>query len=153
MQKSFERLFVELMQETLPSVHLYVDPIASAKKRAASTPWRWIVSQNEEKMYERPFNEDDVQWVVENIHHLRPASCPPIIVNKKHGDKMPDYRFELSGSPTFEVKGPVKCTFFNPERFGHNWTKPLDVKGGQHSERYPEDSWRGQRAASLSKCR
>jgi hypothetical protein len=129
MQQSFERLFVELLQNTLPSVHLYVDQIAREKRRATGTRWRWITSQTE-CTYERPFNEDDVQWVADKIHDLHPAGCPPIIVNKKHGFKLPDYRFDKAGSPTFEVKGPVRLTFFDPARFGHNWTKPPDAKGG-----------------------
>jgi len=117
------------MQETLSSVHLYVDQIASVKKRAASTRWRWIVRPNEEKIYERPFNEDDVQWVAEHVVSSR-AGCPPVIVNKKHGSKLPDYRFAAAGSPTFEVKGPVRTSFFEPKCFGRNWTKPLDAKSG-----------------------
>jgi hypothetical protein len=130
MPEAFEQLFVELIQNALCSVHLYIDQIPRKRKRGTTTPWPWSIGRNAWTTYVRPFNEDDVQWVAENAKSIRPAACPPVIINKKHGEKLPDYRFAAPSSPTFEVKGPVRRTFFDPSRFGKNWTKPPDAEGG-----------------------
>ena len=123
MQPNYESCFLDLLSNLLPSVHLYVDQVAAKRKRAKHTRWIWITGPNQTKTYKRPFCEDDAQWVAENVLAVRPTSCPELIIDKRFGDKSPDYRFATPDSPTFEVKGPVRRTFFNPEKFGGNWTK------------------------------
>lgn len=126
-----------MLASNVPQLPSYVATIDELRRKTnkkqldRSRRWTWLLRPNERELRcTSPFLEKDLEHFIENGRSKRPPDCPRVIVNRPYGRTRPDYRFDTTDSPTFEVKGPVRNTFFDLDNFGHNWTKMLTAKGG-----------------------